>query len=85
MSAACSGVSTSACMNSVGGDTFSNTSLLLHGLMYAVAFLFIIFVTHECYKGLGEKMTYHTLFRTITAAIIRAMTVCLVVSAFINT
>lgn len=81
MSAMCSGVSTSACINTVGAaSTFASSNLLFSGLMYAFAFLFVMFVAWKQYSGLGPgKVTFYSLFTCVVQAIAMVFFVVLAV------
>lgn len=74
MSSMCSGVSTSTCINTVGAaSTFASSNLLFSGLMYAFAFLFVMFVAWKQYSGLGPgKVTFYSLFSCVIQAIAMA-------------
>ncbi len=86
MSASCSGGNVSQCMAAVGANsTFTQTSILLQGSMYAAAFIFILFVAYACYQGLGtDKVTYYGMFKAVITAVILSALVLLVVQAIVH-
>lgn len=86
MSATCSGANVSQCMAAVGaGSTFEHTTVILQGLMYGSAFIFIIFVINACYQGLGsDKVTYYGMFKNVIFAVIMSFMILLVVQAIIK-
>lgn len=67
MSNVCSGGTTQACMDAVGaGSTFASTHTILQGLMYALGFLFVVFVIYQTNRGLGpNKITYGQMLNCI--------------------
>ncbi len=77
MSNVCSGGTTQACMNAVGaGSTFTATHTILQGLMYAVGFIFVLYVIYQTTRGLGpDKITFHQMFSCIIWSFVMIMMV----------
>jgi hypothetical protein len=86
MSAVCSGGTTASCISAVGANsTFSVISYTLEGLMWAAGFIFIIFVIHACYNGLGaDKVSFYSLFKNTIYAIAMVVAVLGVVKAIVH-
>lgn len=86
MSSTCSGVSVSSCISTVGASqTFSITHALFAGSMYALAFIFVVFVAWKQYSGLGpDKVTIWSLFTSIIWAVVMAFSMIGVVHSIIN-